>query len=250
MNLNWTKYFAGVIEGDGSLFLQRNTERSGRLSLYPRIQLRMAEKCIIETFAEWVNSIQPPVGKYERPIRVITHAPAKKHHLEQFAANIIGRRAEILMSKMYPFWFSHRQGQVEATFKECGLTLPTDMPKTHMRRNTLSWLAGLVDAEGCFDTCKAQNGKRHARFQLSMTDKDVISSVASWLDITFPPVSSLKAGGVEKYVRVGGPYKTKGKSVFAVRLQGRRSIELMCKLQPYMLNKQKLERIDSLIGEC
>lgn len=243
-------YFAGVIEGDGSLFVQRNTERSGTLSLYPRIQLRMAEKGIIECFASWVNRTQPPVGKYEHPIRIITHAPMKKNYVEQFAANVIGRRAEILMRKLYPIWFSHRQGQVKASFKECGLAIPATLTKKHSEKEYLSWLAGLLDAEGCFDTCKAQNGKRHARFQLGMTDKDVVSFVASWLDTTFPPVSPVKAGGVEKHVQVNGPYnQNEGKPMFAIRLQGRRSIELMRKLQPYMLNRKKLEIIDTLAGE-
>lgn len=242
-------YFAGVIEGDGSLFLQRNIERSGRISLYPRIQLRMAESRIINVFAEWVNKIHPPIGKYERPIRAITHAPAKKHYVEQFAANIVGRRAEILMRKLYPIWFSRRQGQVKATFKECSLIAPTNMSNKYSKEEYLSWLAGLLDAEGCFDTCKSQNGKRHTRFQLGMTDRDVVSSVASWLDITFPSASPVKAGGVEKCVRVCGPYKTKGKPVFTVSLQGRRSVELMRKLQPYMHNEQKLETIRTLAGD-
>lgn len=96
----------------------------------------------------------------------------------------------------------------------------------------LAWLAGLLEGEGSF--CKAPPSESNRpRISLQMTDKDVVEKVAKMFGVAY------------MYPRrhVG----TTWKQCFQVVLRGKRAIELMKHLYPYMGERRK-SRIDEVIA--
>lgn len=88
-----------------------------------------------------------------------------------------------------------------------------------MNSKALTWLAGLLEGEGCF-TVGYQNGRRYSYpvIQLSMVDRDVIDRAAALMGN--PAVCSrvLKSG----------------KTNYQIRVTGTKARELMTELKPLM----------------
>ena len=77
----------------------------------------------------------------------------------------------------------------------------------------LTWLAGLVEGEGCIDL---QRG-RYPRLRVAMTDRDVVGRVASLLDST---------------LRLS--YSRENQPIWHAEKQGARAVEVLEAILPYM----------------
>ncbi len=232
-------YFAGLLEGDGCIYANR---RNG--SEHQTVQLRMTDKEVVSAFSFWANEQFPPQTSRERLLNVRSTKPANERCKEQFAVSVSRARAYSLVKRLYPLWFSRRQEQVIASLKGRSTA---EMVNIGIDKNcVLSWLAGFLDAEGCFRTYTRANGRVYVRFQLGTTDKDVIDFVASWINCNFPTQETVRGGGIEKRVVVQGPYSACGgiKPVFRIALHGRRAICFMKELRPLMRCCSKVQDID------
>lgn len=238
-------YFAGLLEGDGCIYANR---RNG--SKHLTVQLRMTDKEVVSAFAFWANEQFPPQTSREKLLNVLRTKPANERCKEQFAVSVSGARADSLVKRLYPLWFSRRKAQVLASLKRRSTLERAD---TAIDKNrVLSWLAGFLDAEGCFRTYTRANGRVYVRFQLGTTDKDVIDFVASWINCNFPAQETVRGGGIEKRVVVQGPYSACGgiKPVFRIALHGRRALCFMKELRPLMRCCSKVQDIDKSLEAC
>lgn len=99
---------------------------------------------------------------------------------------------------------------------------------------TLYWLAGLLEGEGSF--CAAPPSKSAKPYiYVSMTDEDVIAKVAAIFDVKYH-LSRPKQGRDKNW-----------RPIFAVRLTGKRAVELMTMLKP-MMGERRQAQIDKAVA--
>lgn len=95
--------------------------------------------------------------------------------------------------------------------------------------NNLPWLAGVLEGEGCFYY------DHSPRISVSMTDKDVIETIAQCVGC-----------------KVRGPFTPRGKNtykpVWTVAMGGRRALELMIALFPFM-HTRRCHAIEEILSK-
>lgn len=85
------------------------------------------------------------------------------------------------------------------------------------------WLVGLLEGEGCFMKGSPSSPNK-PKIQLQMTDKDVVEKVSKFFERKLYSVK---------------PKNDKWKESFVVVLTGKRAVDLMRKLHPYMSKRRK-----------
>ena len=93
----------------------------------------------------------------------------------------------------------------------------------------LSWLAGLLEGEGCFSHRKDRGVPV---VEVKMTDLDVINRVAQLMGRTVTPIPAGREGYQPQY---------------RARIQGEPARELMRLLKPYM-GQRRAARIEELLA--
>lgn len=105
-----------------------------------------------------------------------------------------------------------------------------------MTKTELSWLAGLLEGEGCFGIGKS-HGMR-PRIDLHMSDEDVVARACKLMGI----------GSYSK--REGGQDRRPGKrTMFRAAIEGPRAVELMKKLSPLM-GERRHAKIEEVLDAC
>lgn len=100
-------------------------------------------------------------------------------------------------------------------------------PYTHLTRDDLIWLAGLLEGEGTFDLHKA----RYPRIRLGMADRDVVGRAATLIGASIRMTLSTQ----------------EHKPMFHTELSGARAAELMALLLPHM-GARRSSKIGEILG--
>lgn len=110
---------------------------------------------------------------------------------------------------------------------------PTIHPTKHM---SIEWLAGLLEGEGSF-LAGSPSYPSMSCISLQMTDEDIVSRVADIFGVTY-------------FARE--PNKSHYKRIFVTRLRGKRAIDWMIKLHPYMgqRRQQQIQRAIDAYHTC
>lgn len=95
----------------------------------------------------------------------------------------------------------------------------------------LYWLAGLLEGEGSF-MAGAPSTPNAPRISVAMTDRDIIDRVAALFGMT---------------VTIRQPQKDHHKPSYVTCLRGKKAIDLMTELRPFM-GKRRQEQIDRAIA--
>jgi len=232
-------YFAGLLEGDGYIGAARSKVQTTRAT----VELTLTDKAAIECFQIYVNT------KYAngKPIKIRYPRPARANHKETFKVGISGKKAEYLIRDLYKYWFSHRKNQSEKLLAECGLPPVSGNEDNEIFRG-LPWLAGLLDAEGCFKQHKT--GKyTYPQIQLEMTCRDIVTFVADWVNREIPPFTGAKKGRPEQIVAVLERKRQvlNRKNSFCLQINGRRAIYLAALLKPHIRNSDKLDDVHNML---
>jgi len=98
----------------------------------------------------------------------------------------------------------------------------------------VQWLAGLLDGEGCFTTCRGKDRKYYTpEIHLSMTDRDVVERVASVWGTS---------------VRLKGPNRPAHyKTLWETKLSGVVALEAMLNLFPFLSDRRR-GRIEEILS--
>ncbi|MCB1711822.1 MAG: hypothetical protein KDH96_04910 [Candidatus Riesia sp.] len=96
-----------------------------------------------------------------------------------------------------------------------------------MTSNTLNWLAGLLEGEGCFIP---QTEKYPMCISLHMTDLDIIEKVCNLFDVSFCKTKKQKSHHKQGY---------------KLMIRGEKALDIMKDLKPLMGNRRQLK-----IEEC
>lgn len=96
--LHW---LAGILEGEGSFMMSRNTVR-GKVYLYPKITVNMTDRDIIERVATLFGT-----GVYDLPLE--TNFPNRKY---QFRAQVTGTPAAQFMELLLPIMGNRRSEKI------------------------------------------------------------------------------------------------------------------------------------------
>lgn len=99
---------------------------------------------------------------------------------------------------------------------------------SHLTRDDLIWLAGLLEGEGTFDTHK----QRYPRIRVGMTDRDVVGRAATLMGSSIR--MTLSAQG--------------HKPMFHSELSGARAADLMRLLIPHM-GSRRSSKIGQILGD-
>lgn len=103
-------------------------------------------------------------------------------------------------------------------------------------KDKLLWLAGLLDAEGSFNTTNggkpSHHGGKQMRVELTMTDKDIISYVCELIEHT-------RKVGLRKKP------KPQHKQLYMIRASGKDARDLALAVAPYMSERRR-ERVSYL----
>lgn len=102
--------------------------------------------------------------------------------------------------------------------------------------DSLDWLAGLLEGEGCFSINKSYGGYVFPCIQLGMTDEDVVIRAGKLL------------GGNGKVREYRSRYPG-AKLVYKYRVAGKRAAELMKVLLPRMGDRRQV-RIQEVLKTC
>ena len=211
---------------------------------YPVIELCMVDKSVVTAFSNYVNSTFLCINK-EKSAKIRTLA-AHGNRQKTFKIAVTRRRAEIMIREFYPFWSSHRREQSNAIFRKCGLS---PLPVEETNNVEVEWLAGLLDAEGCFKVHKTR-GYTYPQIQLEMTCKDIVSSVSIWLNKNVAKAQYSGKGRPEQAISVltrKAP-TSRRKDSYSVQINGRRACNLATMLLPYMKNKSKMSDVGRLLS--
>jgi Txe/YoeB family toxin of Txe-Axe toxin-antitoxin module len=158
MSLSSDAYIAGLIEGDGSITW--NGKDCG----------------VLEHSAIDFDLVQRTALRIDRPVRVLTTPTMvdklARGHKQLYKTVVSGKKALEVLKDLYPYFWSHRRDQIEHRFGYRNNSISVASP-------SLEWLAGLLDAEGCFLF------QHTPIIQLKMTDEDVVMAVRD----TFSPDS-------------------------------------------------------------
>lgn len=143
-----TDYYAGLFEGDGSIYFSNYHN-------HPVLQYKATDEDIVERMASmWDRKC----GAKDRS------ATRKAGHKDQWITAISGKNALPHMRTLYPYLWTDRREQSRVCFGySSSISLPTP---------SIPWLAGLLEAEGHFNMCSGG-----PVIDLKMTDHDVMSAV-------------------------------------------------------------------------
>ena len=141
-------WLAGIFEGDGCIDPDRGK---------PRLALEMKDKACIEEAARIWNL---PFKLFDSPSR---HRP-NTELTWRIRKRIV--RDPSYIKEIAPYFFSKRRDDVE---RKCGWTvLPEKIP------HELSYIAGLLEAEGCLKPRSTRGNPVYPRIAIGMNDRDVI----------------------------------------------------------------------------
>lgn len=199
-------WLAGLLEGEGS-FLKPPPSDLKR----PRIKISMTDADVIKR----VNQLFAVDYYYTR------RTLRKAHWKTEYSTILRGKRANVLMSQLYPLMGERRRSQIQAAigFVPMTETIPN-------RDLWFYWLAGLLEGEGSFLPGPPTESNK-IRIQITMTDKDVLERTAQLIR-----------------VRVKGPYtrtnsSTQFKPHYMAVCKGKNAADLMRSLYPLMGNRRQ-----------
>jgi hypothetical protein len=118
MKVEHVYYLAGILEGEGCFdFYRKKTKLASggeSISIYPRIQLNMNDRDIIERIVQLtgMGRVLGPYGEKRGD-----NLNAKGY----YAWNIAGTKAADLMRQLHPYMGIRRQGKIEQVLAECRL---------------------------------------------------------------------------------------------------------------------------------
>jgi hypothetical protein len=203
-------WLTGLLEGEGAFLVT------------PAIQVKMIDEDVIARVAEsW---------------RVVyQYIPAPRHNWsDTYRVHLTGRRAAALMTQIYPLLGFRRRAQIDRALSKYslnfGLTTPLLDFNEAPSEYRLAWLAGLLEGEGTFGHGPPSAPNRPL-IRLQMTDEDIVARVASLLGVSYH--QSQEATSVRR-------------AAYATHLRGRRAIELMQELRPWM-GRRRGQRIDEIL---
>lgn len=96
----------------------------------------------------------------------------------------------------------------------------------------LGWVVGILEGEGCFTWCHPAPGRTYPQIAVAMSDEDTIFRLALILGT--------------KYHKRPEPRDNR-KQCWRVQITGRKAVELMRQVRPYMSARRKA-RIDELLA--
>jgi hypothetical protein len=99
-------WLAGILEGEGSFGMTRCCV-SGRVYLYPLIQLGMSDEDVIKRVALLYGSAYYPVK------------PSRVGNKLRWRTTLTNQRAEALMRALYPIMSNRRQARIREVLQKC-----------------------------------------------------------------------------------------------------------------------------------
>lgn len=105
-------------------------------------------------------------------------------------------------------------------------------PLPDYTKEETAWLAGILEGEGCFLLDYSGGDRRRVVVALKMTDKDIVERV-----------QRLFGGRAMRKIQ---PPNDHHKSLYLVRVQGKKAQEVMRRIYPHM-GQRRREKIDSLL---
>ena len=99
-----------------------------------------------------------------------------------------------------------------------------------MRVEEIIWSAGIAEGEGCFYAIKRQNGLIEPRFNVKMTDHDIIERMAKILNV----------GSIQRI----SPHNARHKTLWAINSSGPKAERFMWRVFPWLGNRRRARVID------
>jgi hypothetical protein len=235
-DLTW---LAGLLEGEAS-FLMGPPCKPNR----PRILLSMTDIDVVQRAASLLE-----IGGI-----VTRRFPSDSHKKPAYVITLYGSRAVRVMRTLLPLMSKSRIGQIGAAIESyrprhrtkhdhtSGIeffgTGASDVPLFH----DIYWLAGVLEAEGSFLRGYPTKANQ-PRIQVTSTDEDVISWIATWLGVKYVPLKPRAAGssGTKQpfYACVSaGPAVRLMRQLYPL-MGKRRQEQIECALASYDPNKHK-----------
>ena len=220
-------WLAGLLEGEGSFMRGAPSDPK-----YIRISITMRDRDIIERVARQFG------------VQFIQEAPGRRENWNTtYQVKIKGGRAETLMRQLHPVMGHRRQQQITTALE----SIPTGIVKRHTaasipswtgrpipeasKQEQIAWLAGLLEGEGSFQAGLPSKPNAPS-IQLQMRDLDVVAQVAQFWNVTAYQVRQAE-GAISE--------------AFKARLRGRRSVEWMQAILPWM-GQRRTEQIERAIS--
>lgn len=198
------QWLSGLLEGEGSWFYCR-----GR----PTLQLQMNDRDVVEHAALLTGGnvgLVMPRGNVRRP----------SHRLRVPAAHLAA------VTRNVSPWLGIRRTS------RC---LWLGLEVIAQQRRTISWLAGLLEGEGCFDVRGAKGNRRPClRVRLGMVDEDVVLCASGFFGGSTVRASSR-------------PARPREKTMYYIGWNGAKAEDAMCAVRPFM-GKRRSRRVDELLS--